>query len=273
MQKNKPIILLALGIIVALATSFITYDWLQKKAEADITKPLKTQNVAIAKVDIAWGDVLTKDMLEFVPYLKDTLPAGHFTEESSLEGRVVITPIAAKEPIFESSLAPTSVNSGGVAAVISPNKRAMAVKVDKVIGVSGFIHPGNRVDVLVTLRKQDKHDPVTKTVLENVHVLAAGTKVEKDSKGKNSVKVDVITLEVDPIEAEKLAHAATEGKIQLAMRNFTDTNDVLTSGSTRNTLLASYSNAKKKRSSKKSNSYTVEMIRGTDVSKVRIKRR
>jgi pilus assembly protein CpaB len=273
MGKYVPIVFLALGIIVALVTSFITYDWLQEKAEADTIKPLKTQNVAIAKVDVTWGDVLSRDMIEFVPYLKDTLPAGHFTEESSLEGRVVITPIKAKEPVFESSLAPTSLTSGGVAAVISPNKRAMAVKVDKVIGVSGFIHPGNRVDVLVTLRKQGKHDPVTKIVLENVHVLAAGTKVEKDRKGKESVKVDVITLEVDPIEAEKLAHAATEGKIQLAMRNFTDTNDVLTSGSTRGTLLASYAKAKNKRTYKKSESYTVEMIRGTDVSKVRIKGR
>lgn len=273
MGKNKPIILLALGFILALVTSIITYDWLQKKAEADMTKPLTTQDVAIAKVDVTWGDVLTEDMIEMVPYLKDTLPEGHFASKSSLEGRVVITPLKAKEPIFESSLAPTSVSSGGVAAVISPKKRAMAVKVDKVIGVSGFIHPGNRVDVLVTLRKHDKNDPVTKTVLENVHVLAAGTKVEKDSKGNQSVKVDVITLEVDPVEAEKLAHAATEGKIQLSMRNFTDTDDVLTSGSTRSTLLASYSKAKKKRTYRKSKPYTVEMIKGTDVSKVRIKGR
>jgi pilus assembly protein CpaB len=275
MGKYKPIILLALGFVLALVTSIITYDWLQKKAEADITKPLQTQEVAIAKMDVTWGDVMTEDMVDMVPYLKDTLPEGHFTDKSSLEGRVVITPIKAKEPVFESSLAPTSVTNGGVAAVISPNKRAMAVKVDKVIGVSGFIHPGNRVDVLVTLRKSDKKDPITKTVLENIHVLAAGTKVEKDSKGKKSVKVDVITLEVDPIEAEKLAHAATEGKIQLAMRNFTDTDDVLTSGSTRTTLLASYSKAKKRKAykRKKSNTYTVEMIKGTDVSRVRIKRR
>jgi pilus assembly protein CpaB len=271
MGKYKSVIFLVLGLVVALATSFITYDWLQEKAEADSVKPLKTQNVAIAKVDVSWGDVLTEDMVNLVPYLKDTLPDGHFTDKPSLEGRVVVTPIKAKEPIFESSLAPTSVSSGGVAAVISPNKRAMAVKVDKVIGVSGFIHPGNRVDVLVTLRKQAKHDPITKTVLENVYVLAAGTKFEKDSKGNESVKVDVITLEVDPIEAEKLAHAATEGKIQLAMRNFTDTEDVLTSGSTRNSLLASYSKTKKQRKHRKSKSYTVEMIKGTDVSNVRIK--
>ncbi|MBI4682836.1 MAG: Flp pilus assembly protein CpaB [Nitrospirae bacterium] len=275
MGKYKPIILLGAGIIIALITSIITYDWLQKKADAKDDRPLTTVDIAVASVSLPWGKVITKDAVSYKPYLKDSLPEGYFHEKSALAGRVVITAVKAGEPIFESSLAPQSIETGGVAAVVSPNMRAMAVKVDKVIGVSGFIHPGNRVDVLVTLRKDGKDDPFTKTVLENVLVLATGTKIETEQKGQKPTEVDVITLEVSAIEAEKLAHAATEGKIQLAMRNFTDTVDVLTRGSTRDTLLASYSSNKPKTGTqgKKESAYTVEVIKGNSVTKERIEGR
>jgi pilus assembly protein CpaB len=273
MGKYKSIILLGAGILVALVTSLITYNWLQNKAEADVNVPLQTIDVAVASTDLNWGNMITKEMVEFKPFLEESLPEGHFAEETPLEGRVVINLIRAGEPIFETSLAPVSIETGGVAAVISPNKRAMAVKVDKVIGVSGFIHPGNRVDVLVTMRGDNRQSSVTKTVLESVLVLAAGTKVESAKKGQKSTQVDVITLEVDPIEAEKLAHAATEGKIQLAMRNFIDTEDVLTKGSTRKTLLASYTSRTAKKAGKKTyrarKRFTVEVIKGSDVRKVR----
>ena len=100
----------------------------------------------------------------------------------------------------------------------------MGVKVDKVVGVSGFIHPGNRVDVLVTLsRNERQNEPTTKIVLENILVLATGTELEKSGKQEKPAQVDVITLEVTPEEGEKLALAASEGKLQLALRNYTDT--------------------------------------------------
>ncbi|HBH61365.1 MAG TPA: Flp pilus assembly protein CpaB [Nitrospiraceae bacterium] len=278
MNKYKSFLMLGLGIIVALVTSVMTYNWLQKNAEARVEKPRETLNIAVASIDLPWGKVITKDMVSYKPFLKESLPKGSFDEKSTVEGRVVITPVKADEPIFESSLAPQSIETGGVAAVISPNKRAMAVKVDKVIGVSGFIYPGHRVDVLVTLSKDGKQDPVTKTVLENILVLAVGTKVEAERKGQKPTEVDVITLEVTATEAEKLAHAATEGKVQLAMRNFTDTQDVLTKGSTRSSLLSSYSSssspAKYRTVSKRKtdSNYSVEVIKGSEVSKVRIKR-
>jgi pilus assembly protein CpaB len=156
----------------------------------------------------------------------------------------VISPIRAREPLLESRLGPQSLQTGGVAAVISPKKRAVGVKVDKVIGVSGFIHPGNRVDVLVTLSKGKNDEPITKLVLANVLVLATGPEVQV-GKGKEEkpAPVDVITLEVTPEEAEKLALAGTEGKVQLALRGYTDTEEVLTKGTSIPILLASYSGA------------------------------
>jgi pilus assembly protein CpaB len=176
-----------------------------------------------------------------VPFLKASLPDGYFSDPASLAGRVLTSPVKANEPIFETKLAPTSVKTGGIAAVITPKKRAVAIRVDKTIGVSGFIHPGNRVDILVTLSTGKTPIALTKTILENILVLAAGPETETKGKEEKPSNVDVITIEVTPEEAEKVALAASEGRLQLALRNFSDTEDVITKGTTIPTLLASYS--------------------------------
>ena len=240
MGKYRPFIFLGIAIIVAFVTSVLIYNYLQRKAKVkDVT--LETQSIAVAKVDLNWGTAINKEMIEMKPFLKNSLPAGHFSDPSSLVGRVLVSPVKTNEPIFESKLAPTTIKAGGVAAVISPKKRAVAVKVDKVIGVAGFIYPGNRVDVLVTITTGKTPQPITKIVLENILVLAAGPEIQTKGKEEKPSPVDVITLEVTPDEAEKLALGATEGKLQLALRNFTDTEDVHTRGTTIPALLSSYS--------------------------------
>jgi pilus assembly protein CpaB len=198
-----------------------------------------------------------------------------------VNGRTIIYPVKAGEPIFESKLAPTTVSMGGVAALVSPKKRAMGVKVDKVVGVSGFIHPGNRVDVLVTLSKNERaNSPMTKIVLENILVLATGTEFEKTGKQEKPAQVDVITLEVTPEEGERLALAASEGKLQLALRNFTDTDSSQTRGSTIPGLLAGQAalqpapksgNKPVRVQRAASPSVTVELIRGSKVTETNFK--
>jgi pilus assembly protein CpaB len=238
--KLKPVLFLGSAVIVALITSLLVYSMLQKGKTKE--KPaLKTQQIAVATGDLTWGTVLERNSIKMVPYLKDSVPEGSFSDISSVAGRVLISPIKATEPILESRLAPNSIKTGGVAAVISPKKRAIAVRIDKTIGVSGFIRPGNRVDVLVTLPSGKIPAPLTKTVLENVLVKTVGPDIEKKGKDEKASEADVITLEVTPDEAEKLALAVTEGKIQLTLRNYTDTADVITKGVTIPILLASYS--------------------------------
>lgn len=240
MGKYKPFILLGVAIIVALAATLLISSYLKRQARLKQV-PLETLPIAVAKVDMSWGTVLTAEMIATKLYLKSTLPGGFFSDPASLSGRVLISNIKANEPIFESKLAPVTVKTGGVAAVISPKKRAVSIKVDKVIGVSGFIHPGNRVDVLVTLHSEKGQTPTAKTVLENILVLAAGPEIQTKGKEEKASPVEVITLEVTPEEAEKVALAATEGRILLALRNFNDTEDVVTKGITIPTLLGSYS--------------------------------
>ncbi len=246
MDKKKTALMLSAGIIISLSLTVLAYNWLQQKAQA--MQNLETQLVAVAKTDMPWATVLTSDKVATVPYLKKSLAAGYISDPSAVAGRTLLYPVKAGEPIFESRLSPTALKGGGVAAVISPQRRAMAVKVDKIVGVAGFIHPGNRVDVLVTLSQPNKvTTPVTKTVLENVLVLTVGPEVEAAGKQERPAPVDVITLEVTPSEGEKLALAATEGKLQLALRNFGDSEEVITRGTTIPTLLASFNKSEQPR--------------------------
>ena len=242
MGKLRPVVLLGVAVVIALITTLLIYSSIQKRAGVAKAPILETQPIATATVDLNWGTVVVKEMVKMEPFLKSSLPAGAYTDMNSLVGRVVISSIGAKEPFLESRLAPQSLKTGGVAAVIGSKKRAVAVRVDKVIGVAGFVHPGNRVDVLVTMAKGKTEEPVTKIVLENILVLAAGPEVQT-AKGKEQqpATVDVITLEVTPEEAEKLALSATEGKLQLALRGLIDTEEVLTKGTSIPALLASYS--------------------------------
>jgi len=285
MGKYRPWISLGLAFIVAFITSLLIYNYLQKSTRIVEVK-LETLPVATAVADIGWGTRITKEMIKPVDFLKNTVPPGCFSDGNSPVGRVAISPIKANEPILESRLAPTSINTGGVAAVVSPKKRAVSVKVDKVIGVSGFIHQGNRVDVLVTIPAGKNYEPTTKTVLENILVLTVGQELEKKGKEEKPSEVDVITLEVTPEEAEKLALSTTEGRLQLALRNFSDTENVFTRGVTIPTLLGSYSSGPVREVAKKTaavspkvelpvqklRAHVVELIKGSKVTEIKFER-
>lgn len=234
MNKNISLVLLIAGIIVALLAGVGTFAWLQKRTAVQ-TRAAVTQPVVVAAADLSWGKVLDASQVKTVDFLKTSLPQGCFTKPSDVAGRTLLYPVKAGEPLFETQLAPTTIKTGGVSALISPNKRAMAVKVDKVIGVSGFINPGNHVDVLVTV------EGITKTVLENVLVLTVGQQMEMTANQEKPVPVDVITMELTVEETEKMAMTASAGRVMLALRNPTDTSSITTRGVTVPVLLASLS--------------------------------
>jgi pilus assembly protein CpaB len=247
MGKWRAIIALALALGIAVLTSVLIYRWVQQKAvPKKVEVPVEESvPVAVAVADLPWGTKLSREMIKLVPFFEQSLPEGYFPDVSPLEGRVVIIPLRQNEAIIESKLAPTSITTGGISAIVKPGKRALAVKGDKVIGLSGFIRPGDRVDVLVTLTdpRYRRQRQVTKIVLEDVLVLATGTQMEnsgKKGKGGETSPVDVYTLQVTPEEGEKLALAATQGRLGFALRNATDTETVLTRGATIPKTLASF---------------------------------
>lgn len=191
-------------------------------------KQAETVPVVVAAADIQWGTKIEKEMLKTAEYLKSSVPNGYFSDIKEVEGRVLISPLKTKDPVTASRLASTDIKSGGVSAVLEKGRRAVAVKGDKVLGLSGLVKPGNRVDVLVTMKNPENGEDITKQVLENISVLATGTVIE-DKNGEPS-PVDVYTLEVSPEQAEKLALASNKGRLQFALRNITDSESVATKG-------------------------------------------
>src|SRR5262249_56970056 len=146
-----------------------------------------------------------------------------------------------------------------------------SVKVDDVIGVAGFIKPADRVDVMVTIEPESGkqgHNTISKMILENVKVLAAGTQMERKGKDEEPVQVQVITVEVDVEEAEKLALASTQGRLRLALRNPLNAERVLTKGANVGALLSSFrpKEAPKKTQQDGEGGIRVEIIKG-DVRK------
>ena len=240
MGRYAPAILLVAAVVVALITSVVTYNWLQDKKVVRVVKSVETVPVAVAVVDLFGGTVINKEMLKIKTFMSGSLVEGaFFSDPAALEGRVVLSPVRAGEPVLLSRLAPENITEGGIPAVIKDKKRAVSVKVDQIIGVAGFIKPGDKVDVLVTLVNPENGLPTTKIVLENMLVLATGTQVAKGGKGQ-ATAVGVITLEVTPEEAEKVSLATSQGRIQLALRSYRDSEEVFTKGATVPALLASY---------------------------------
>jgi pilus assembly protein CpaB len=244
MNKSARILFLVVALVVAFFISLVVYQRTARQPTLSTTeKSQKMVQIAVANRNFQRGDIVTVEDLRMASYLEETVPRGHFTDLTKGVGRVVIQPIESTEPLLESALAPTDLKKGGMAAVITPQKRAMAVKVNEVIGVAGFLRPGHMVDVLVSLEQPgEQREQITKTVLENILVLSVGSEAQ-ESTDKTTKKVTVVTLEVNLEEAEKLALAVNQGSIQLALRSYADSDQILTKGITVPTLLKSYATA------------------------------
>lgn len=267
MFQSRSFLFLGLAVLLAFGTSILAYNWFQNQAPApQIKKIVKFEGVPIvvASRDLPWGTPLTQKMVRVVNYPSEHLPEGRFTEIESLAGRVVLTHLRRNEPVLESKLAPLDIKTGGVVGVLHPGMRAMAVRVNEVVGVSGFLKPGDRVDIMATLKNGKKDEKITKTVLENTLILATGTQMERKGPGEEPKAVKVITFEVSLEEAEKLALASTEGKLRLALRSPLNTEVELTQGATSKHLLSSYRKAVRRTPAKKRAAReTVELIHGS----------
>ena len=277
MGKWKTIAPIVISIVIAITGSVFIYKWINlKTAPKEVVKvESEAVPIAVAAVDLQWGTQLKPEMIKTTPFLEESLPVGHFTRTADLNNRVVIATLKKGEPVVEHRLAPVSIKTGGVSAVLESGKRAVAVKGDKVMGMSGFVNPGNRVDVLVTLEDPKTKLDKTKVVLENIPVLATGTQIQKNEKGEPA-PVDVYTLEVTIEDAEMLSLAASQGKLQFALRNITDSEPVLTKGTTISETLASLSTREPKKKATKtwqprSNSVTVEVIKGNDLKNQKVR--
>jgi pilus assembly protein CpaB len=171
--------------------------------------------------------MLTADLVQLVAWPEANPVPGAFTTVEDVVGRGIIAPLVQNEPVTENKLAPREAGAG-LPASIPAGMRAMSVRVNDVIGVAGFVVPNTRVDVLVTLRGDNS---VSRIVLNNIQVLAAGTRTDiEQSRDGKPIPTNVVTLALTPAEAERLALAEDQGTIALALRNPMDVVPVETRG-------------------------------------------
>jgi len=221
MNRRLTLILLAAFGIAAVCTLLVV----RLVHNQTTVRPPTSTRVIAAKVDIKLGTVLKDDNLSSVE-IAGTVPKDAILEKdkSSVIGRGVISDLYEGEPIIEDRLA--GGKNGGMAAAIPLGMRACAVKVDDVVNVSGFVTPGQRVDVLISGTPPGVQNPLegseARTLLQNIQVLSAGTDYQKDAEGKPK-QVQVVNLLVTPEQAETLSLVRDQVKIQLVLRNPMDT--------------------------------------------------
>lgn len=235
-MRNKRFFIVLVGaLLFGLLAAFSVSRYLSS-AQA-YTKNLT--RVAVAKVAIPVGTKIIPEQVMLVQFPKESTPDGAFESLEKLAGRVAVTNIAPREPITEARLAPEG-TAAGLSAVIPEGYRAMTVKVDDVVGISGFIMPGTLVDIVVVIDPEERagmQDPISKIVLQNIKVLANGQNIDQPENQREANSVKAVTLLVTPEQAEKLALAASEGKLQLVMRNSIDQGDEPTTGMDKRKLL------------------------------------
>jgi pilus assembly protein CpaB len=206
------------ALLISIAvTSFFYIHLTRKQAGA---KP-QMKRVIAAAATLQPGSPLTAENLTEVNWPATVSLEGLIDKKEDAIGRILILQVEANEPVLKHDLAPTG--SYGLAAKIPSGMRATSIKTNEVMDVSGFLFPGSRVDVLVTLRGDNTASTTTRTVLQNVQVLATGNKTEPDPNGKPE-NVSVVTLLVTPDESEKLAlaqnqAAQNQGTIHFVLRN------------------------------------------------------
>ncbi len=211
----------AFAFVVALIASYVVYRQLEKGILADASR--RSPKVLVAARDLRVGTLLKSEDLKTMDW-QGTPPAYAVTKPDEAIGRGVIANIYAGEPLNPSRLAAAGAG-GGMAATIPMGKRAVAVRVNDVVGVAGFVSPGMRVDLLASGTPPNAAGNLgtqTRTVLQNIEVLSAGQNIQKDAEGK-PVAVQVVNLLVTPEEAETLSLASSDTKIQLVLRNPLDT--------------------------------------------------
>ena len=220
-MNRRLLTILLIAFAIAGICAFMVYRVVNVRMAA--SKPVATSRVISAARDIPLGAVLQANDLSTMT-IAGSAPKGAIMKPEQAIGRGAVSQIYQGEPILETQLAGLGAG-GGLAPTIPDGMRASAVRVDEVVGVAGFVLPGMRVDVLVSGNPPGTDQSVgvvTKTILQNIQVLSAGTDIQRDATGKPQ-QVQVVTLLVTPEQAQTLSLASNSLKIQLVLRNPMDT--------------------------------------------------
>lgn len=214
---------IAIALVTATAASFGVYRAVRQIPVREIE--VASVHAVVASASLPVGTLVTQDQVKLVPWPARNQVPGAFSSLEQVVNRGVIQPIGENEPVTESKLAPLGAG-GGLPPTIPPGMRAISVKVNEVIGVAGFVVPGSRVDVLVTVDESNgSRNSLSRVVVSNVQVLTAGTRFDQEQARADGkpIPTTVVTLLATPEDAERITLASSEGKIMLTLRNPLDT--------------------------------------------------
>lgn len=224
-MRNPSAIMLIIAVLVGAATVWMVRGFLESRPDASVATAqgpaLETVRVVVASHPLSFGDTIHKDLLREVDWPKDAAPEGVFTSIDEIlsedERRVALRNMEPNELILKSRVS----GFGGRATlsqVITPGLRATAIRVDDVVGVAGFVLPGDRVDILLTRQVgKGRNNLITDVLIQNVRVLAVDQLA--NDRAESPVVAKATTVEVTPRQAQKLSLAARVGSLTLSLRN------------------------------------------------------
>ncbi len=222
-RRTRTTLVIAIALVTATVASFAVYGAIQRIPVREVE--VASVHAVVAATSLPIGTMVTSDHVRLVPWPSRNQVPGAFSSTEQVVNRGVIQPIAENEPLTESKLAPTGAGAG-LPPTIPAGMRAISVKVNEVIGVAGFVVPGSRVDVLVTVDETSgSRSSLSRVVVSNVQVLTAGTRFDQEKARADGkpIPTTVVTLLATPEDAERLTLASSEGKIMLTLRNPLDT--------------------------------------------------
>ncbi len=232
--------------------------------------PIATGQVVVATAEVSPGNALNGATLKIATWPKELIPPQAASALNQVDGRVVLSPISSGEPVLFSKLAPVG-TAAGLSSLMEENKRAFTIRVDDVSGVAGFIHPGDKVDILADMKVRGLDESFSKTILQNIKVLSIGQIWEQKGGDGKPMLVNTVTLELTPQQSEIMNLASNEGKIRLVLRGRRNETIVETDGVATSAL---FGIAKKEEPAKepavkeaKKEERTVEVIKGMERSK------
>jgi pilus assembly protein CpaB len=227
-RNTRTTVVVAIAVFVAALASFGIYRAIQQMPVRQVE--VRSLYQVVAATDMPMGTMITKDQVKLVAWPASSPVNKGFTTIESVVNRGLVDSVAANEPLTETKLAPVEAGAG-LPPSITEGMRAVSVKVNEVVGVAGFVVPGTHVDVMVTLKRSEAKDSMTRVVVSNVQVLTAGTRYDQGkARDGQPIPTSVVTLLVSPSDAERIALAASEGEVMLTLRNPMDRKPTETTG-------------------------------------------
>ena len=216
MVKRNAVFLVIVSVILGLSAAWLANNWITSQM-VPMANASTHNTVVVAALEIPMGRKIEGSHIKVISLPKEAEPKGAFHQVSEVEGMTATQQMYPGEILIRERVAEHQTGST-LASIVTPTKRAVTVRVNDVIGVGGFLLPGNHVDVVAS-RKVDRR-AVAETVLQNVKVLAVDQMASTNKD--DPVIVRAVTLEVGSREAEILVRSTQEGTVQLALRNPTD---------------------------------------------------